>query len=54
MTGYGLDCPPEYLVYLACKLYHCTPSQIAEEDSATVLQHLRFHQIEYEASQRAR
>ena len=49
--GYGLDCPPEYLVYLACKLYRCTPSQIADEDFATVVQHLRFQQIEYEAAQ---
>lgn len=54
VTGYGLDCPPEYLVYLACKLYRCTPSQIIDEDFATVVQHLRFQQIEYEAAQSAR
>ena len=32
--------PKEYVILYLCRLYHCTPSQLAKEDSNMVLAHL--------------
>lgn len=34
-----------------CRLYGCTPSQLAKEDRETVLTHIRFLQVENEVQE---
>jgi hypothetical protein len=44
--------PRDYIEFRLCRdVYHCTPSQLADEDAATVELHIRFIELEYEAEQ---
>jgi hypothetical protein len=38
--------PPEWLDLQLCELYHCTPSELAEQDWETVMLHLELKAIE--------
>ena len=41
--------PWEYIEYILCsKVYHCTPSQLREEDADTIMLHLSFYNIRRE------
>lgn len=48
-TGIARPIPEEYIHYYICKhVYGCLPSQLADEDYATVMLHLEFYNIEQE------
>lgn len=41
--------PREYMEYVLCKMYHCTPSQLAREDYNVTELHFQFMLAEQEA-----
>lgn len=51
-TGIARPMPREYIEFILCRdVYHCTPSELDQEDAVKVEQHIRFLELEYEARQ---
>lgn len=46
--------PSEYRDYVLCKLLHCLPSQLADEDDETVQLYLEFYGVERQHEQAQR
>lgn len=42
ITGAARPVPPEYTEFMLCEFYHCLPSQLRQEDQATMNLHLKF------------
>jgi hypothetical protein len=42
VTGEVNPIPREYLEFTLCEFYHCLPSQLRQEDWATIHLHLKF------------
>lgn len=45
-TDTGQLAPESYVTYIACRMYGCTPSELDEQDAATVSLHLAFMNAE--------
>ncbi len=53
-TGKSQLAPPEYTDLVLCRLYHCTPAELDEQDNERVMIHLALYNAEQKIAEARR